>query len=173
MKIKITYIDFVVQWLSCVQFFATAWTVCIKGHSNFPGGSEDKESACNAGRRRFNPWVRKIPWWRKWQPTPVFLLGESSGQRSLVGYTVCGIPRVRHNLATKPPFYFFFTLINSFITKALDTELHTFLERTVILTLPVQLGIWKIGIVVNHHFKWSKFKANISRISMHHLRLFQ
>ena len=39
------------------------------------------------------------------------------------------------------------TLINSFITKALDTELDTFLERTVIVTLPVQLGIWKIGIV--------------------------
>ena len=40
-------------------------------------------------RRRcgFDPWVRKIPWRRKWQPTPVFLPGESHGQRSLVGYT--------------------------------------------------------------------------------------
>ena len=36
-------------------------------------------------RRRFDPWVGKIPWWRKWQPSPVFLLGESHGQRSLVG----------------------------------------------------------------------------------------
>ena len=38
------------------------------------------------GRPGFNPWVGKIPWRRKWQPTPVFLPGESHGQRSLAGY---------------------------------------------------------------------------------------
>ena len=37
------------------------------------------------GRPRFNPWVRKIPWRRKWQPTPVFLPGKFHGQKSLVG----------------------------------------------------------------------------------------
>ena len=37
-------------------------------------------------RHRFNPCIGKIPWRRKWQPTPVFLLGKSNGQRSLVGY---------------------------------------------------------------------------------------
>ena len=37
-------------------------------------------------RHRFNPWVRKIPWRRTWQPTPVFLPGESHRQRSLKGY---------------------------------------------------------------------------------------
>ena len=35
----------------------------------------------------FNPWVRKISWRRKWQPTPVFLPGKSHGQRHLVGYS--------------------------------------------------------------------------------------
>ena len=35
----------------------------------------------------FDPWVRKILWRRKWQPTPVFLPGKSHGQRSLAGYT--------------------------------------------------------------------------------------
>ena len=42
----------------------------------------------NAGyiRRGFDPWVGKIPWRRAWQPTPVFVPGESHGQRSLVGY---------------------------------------------------------------------------------------
>ena len=35
----------------------------------------------------FNPWVRKIPWRRARQPTPVFLFGKSHGQRSLVGYS--------------------------------------------------------------------------------------
>ena len=38
----------------------------------------------------FNPWVRKIPWGRKWQPLPVLLPGEPHGQRSLVGYSPWG-----------------------------------------------------------------------------------
>ena len=38
-------------------------------------------------RHRFDPWVGKIPWRRAWQPTAVFLTGESHGQRSLVGYS--------------------------------------------------------------------------------------
>ena len=41
-------------------------------------------------RHGFDPWVGKIPWRRKWQPTPVFLPGESHGQRSLVGYSLWG-----------------------------------------------------------------------------------
>ena len=36
----------------------------------------------------FDAWVRKIPWRKKWQPTPVFLPGQSHGLRSLVGYGV-------------------------------------------------------------------------------------
>ena len=38
-----------------------------------------KEFTCQCKRRRFNPWVRRIPWRRKWQPTPVFLPGKSMG----------------------------------------------------------------------------------------------
>ena len=38
----------------------------------------------------FNPWVGKIPWKREWQPTPIFLLGEFHGQRSLAGYSPWG-----------------------------------------------------------------------------------
>ena len=41
-------------------------------------------------RPGFNPWVRKIPWIREWQPTPVFLPGESLGQRSLSSYSLLG-----------------------------------------------------------------------------------
>ena len=50
----------------------------------------------------FNPWVRKIPWRRKWQPTPVFLPGKSHGQRSLVGYSP-GVTRFGYELVTKLP----------------------------------------------------------------------
>ena len=42
------------------------------------------------GRPGFDPWVGKIPWRRKWQPTPVLLPGESHGQRSLVSYSPWG-----------------------------------------------------------------------------------
>ena len=44
-----------------------------------------KESICWCKRRRFSPWVGKIPWRRKWQPTSVLLLGKSHGQRRLAG----------------------------------------------------------------------------------------
>ena len=52
-------------------------------------------------RRRFHPWVRKIPWRRKWQPTPRFLPGESHGQRSLVDYSPVGSQRVWQDWAAK------------------------------------------------------------------------
>ena len=55
----------------------------------------------------FDPWVRKIPWRRKWQSTPVLLLGKSHEQRSLVGYGLWG-HRVRHNWATSLSLSFFF-----------------------------------------------------------------
>ena len=46
---------------------------------------------CRRHRRHaFDPWVRKIPWRRKWKSTPIFLLGKSHGQRSLAGYTPWG-----------------------------------------------------------------------------------
>ena len=61
-----------------------------KATHSFPGGSGGKESACNAGRPRFDPWFGKIPWRRKWQPTPVVLPGKSHGRRSLVGYSPWG-----------------------------------------------------------------------------------
>ena len=41
-------------------------------------------------RLGFDPWVGKIPWRRKWQPTLVLLLGKFNGQRSLVGYSPMG-----------------------------------------------------------------------------------
>ena len=49
-------------------------------------------------RDTFDPWVKKILWRRKWQPTPVFLPGESHGQRSLVSYIQSIVlHRVRHD----------------------------------------------------------------------------
>ena len=59
----------------------------------FPDDASGKEPACQCRRHErhgFDPWVGKMPWRRKWQPIPVFLPGESHGQRSLAGYTPWG-----------------------------------------------------------------------------------
>ena len=55
--------------------------------SGIPKWHSGKEPVCQCRRHKrfgFNPWVRKIPWRRKWQPAPGFLPGESHGQRNLV-----------------------------------------------------------------------------------------
>ena len=56
----------------------------------FLDGSDRKESTCQCRRCKrfgFDSWIVKIPWWRKWQPTPVLLPEKSHGQRSLVDYS--------------------------------------------------------------------------------------
>ena len=50
-----------------------------------------KWTACQCRKRRFDPSIKKIPWSRKWQPTPVFLPQKSHGQRSLGGYGPWGL----------------------------------------------------------------------------------
>ena len=65
-----------------------------------PAGAVIKNPPANAGdiRDSFDPWLGKIRWRRKWQPTPVFLPGESHGQRRLVGYIQSiGSQRVGHD----------------------------------------------------------------------------
>ena len=68
------------------------------GHSwvaelNWTCGTSGKEPTCQCRRHkrhRFDPWVGKIPWRGAWQPTPVFLPGESHEQRSRLGYSPKG-----------------------------------------------------------------------------------
>ena len=59
-----------------------------------------KESVCQCRRQGFDPWVRKIPWSRQWQPTLEFLPGESCGHRSLAGCSPWGC-RVGHDWVTE------------------------------------------------------------------------
>ena len=62
-----------------------------------------QETHLQCRKPRFNLWVGKIPWRRKWQPTPVILLEEFYGKRSLASYSPWGHKESGHNLATKPP----------------------------------------------------------------------
>ena len=67
-----------------------------RGEWSFPSGTSGKESPCQCRRHKrvgLYPWVGKIPWRRKWQPTPVFLPKETLGQKSLVSYSPQGDKR--------------------------------------------------------------------------------
>ena len=71
----------------------TIWMNCQRMKLGFLGGAVVKNlpaSAGDSGDSGFYPWVGKIPWRRKWQPTPAFMPGKFYGQRSLVGYSPWG-----------------------------------------------------------------------------------
>ena len=91
------------------QRWTASWSLpCMPGATLFVGGSEvpslpmwltGKESACSvgvAGDLGVIPGSGKIPWRRKWQPTPILLPGESHGQRSLQA-TVHGVAKSQHD----------------------------------------------------------------------------
>ena len=69
-------VQFSANAVSC--FWASQVELVVKNTPANTGGHE---------RCGFDSWPRKIPWRRKWLPTPVFWPGESHGQRSLVGYS--------------------------------------------------------------------------------------
>ena len=71
---------------------------CIMNWMDFPGSAVKNLPA--SMRCRFHPWVGKTPWRRKWQPTLVFLPGESHGWRSLVG-TAHGVARSHTHMWTE------------------------------------------------------------------------
>ena len=78
------------------QFYTTYHFVCVSKimdlvmKTGFPGGSDGKEYACNARDLGSIPGSGRSPGRREWQPIPVFLPGQSHGQRILVGYSPLG-----------------------------------------------------------------------------------
>ena len=80
------------EWKMNIPYFPSPYSLRVATINNlgFPGGASGKEPTCQCRRHkrlRSDPWVGKIPWRGKRQPTPVFLPGESHGQRSLTGYS--------------------------------------------------------------------------------------
>ena len=75
------------EYFICILLGASQVVLVVK---NPPAHAGD------AVRHSFNPWVGKVPWRREWQPTPVFLPGESHGQRSLEGYGPWGRKESTH-----------------------------------------------------------------------------
>ena len=74
-----------------VKLLDPGWTFLITDSVSlgFPGGANGRV-CLQCGRPRLDPWVGKIPWRRKWQPTPVSLPGKFHGLRSLAGYSPWG-----------------------------------------------------------------------------------
>ena len=73
------------------------WATELSDWQGFPGGSAAKNLPA-VRETRFNPWVRKIPWRRAWQSTPVYCL-EDSMHRETWWATIHGIQEVRHDWA--------------------------------------------------------------------------
>ena len=102
----------ILLWLQCPVFvkqymfsLCMYMCVCIYIHiqaciCRLPSWLSGKESTCQYRRCGFNPWVMKIPWRRKWQPTQVFLPGEFHRQKEPGGLQSMGLQRVRHDLVT-------------------------------------------------------------------------
>ena len=74
--------------------FKVTGTLNLESPMVFPDDSDGKEFNCQCRRCGFDPWVGKILWRRKRQPSPVLLPGKSHGYRSLAGYSLWGHWRV-------------------------------------------------------------------------------
>ena len=96
-----------VQWMLLLGMLLPSRPLCSALLPEILSGSSQvaqwQRIHLQQGRCEFDPWIRKIPWRRKWQPTPVFLPGEFHGQRNLVGCSQWGHNRVKQNLVTKYP----------------------------------------------------------------------
>ena len=101
----------------------------------FPGGASGQEPTCQCRRclrQALHPWIRKIPWRRAQQSAPVFLPGESYGQRRLAGYSPQGRKESNTTEATYhtclPPFAFQYAIMKrtSFLMLVLEgvVDLH-------------------------------------------------
>ena len=69
------------------QDLSTLGSYCYQSYRWLPWWLRRLSDCLQCGRPGFNPWVRKIPWRKKWQSTPVLLPRQCHGQRSLVGYS--------------------------------------------------------------------------------------
>ena len=77
------------KWALCSQQSPDCFTIRHM-RNGLPWWLRGKEPTWQCKRHGFDPWVGKILWRRKWQPTPIFFPEKSLGQRSLAGYSPYG-----------------------------------------------------------------------------------
>ena len=115
-----------------------------------------EESACNARATEdmgsipgFDPWVRKIPWRKKWQPTPIFWPEKSHGVQSM------GSQRVRHYWVTMHAH------THTYPHTQTHTPTHTYRIFNCFFYLPFSISIWKH----QHHESFWSFLTLLSTSS--------
>ena len=92
------YMYYTIYILYMDSLHITAYVnIGIDSSSDFPGGSDGKRVCRQCRRPRFDPWVGKILWRRKWQPTPVLLPGKFHGTEEPGRLQSMGSQRVRHD----------------------------------------------------------------------------
>ena len=128
-----------------------------------PGGSDSKRICLSFRRPGFDPWLGKITWRRTWQPTSVFLPGESHGQRSLVGYSPWG-HRIGHNLATK--YSAWEESLPTLDPISRPTHFSEPLSLLLVLFLPLQFPLFLPLVKTNKqtpiHFLWLSIRPSLS-----------
>ena len=92
-----------------------------------PAPFSDGRVCLQRGRTGFDLWVGKIPWRKKWQPTPVLLPGKFHGRRSLVGYRPWG----RKESDTTERLHFHFTFISSVYFSFSSISIHVKLQECI------------------------------------------
>ena len=105
----------------------------VSYHTGLPDSSDSKESVYNAGDLGSIPGSGRPPWRRAWQPTPVFLPGESHGQRSLAGYSPWGR---KESDMTETPLHAQSTII--VLARKMETMVHN-LQKNPCFPVPATL----------------------------------
>ena len=132
--------------LLIIRLWITRW--------DFSCGSAGKEPTCQSRRCKrcgFDPWVRRIPWNRKWQLTPVFLPGKFLGQRSLGGYSPWGCKESDMTEQTHTWHKVEILLIVRYILLSEQLKIHTVLRirwnsiQRVVITVA---GTWATSVCV-------------------------
>ena len=120
-----------------------------------------KESACQCRRHGFEPWIGKIPWRRKWQPTAVFLPGKSHEQRILAGFSSWDQKRISHDIGLNNNI-FYFILKNKF-WKILNYNYSNIITNTIMLCISLEsvflflIMYYKSGLFLFFPSPWISF----------------
>ena len=99
-----------------------------------PRWHSSKESTCQCRRLRFNPWVRKIPWGRKWQPTPVFLQ-ENSMDRGAWWATVLGVTKNQTQLGNWAQWWWIMSIVTGLWSVLYFDSNHSFFHSANTLSM--------------------------------------
>ena len=119
----------------------------VQFNSVFPGGSDGRASCLQCGRPRFDPWVGKISWRRKRQPTPVLLPGKFHGLRSLVGYSPWG---PKESDRTQRLHFHFLSEVPQMVGIPAFLFPVSYSWAVCLTTLSLEFLIYKIGKVIPH-----------------------